>query len=146
MAMAAVETADMDRYLDILRGDAGELDLLAKDLLINVTHFFRDPKVFDVLAEKIVPGLVHGHAPAPDNPVRIWIAGCSTGEETYSLAMLFQEAIAATKQGVKLQIFASDVDPDAVAHAREGLYPETIAADVSPERLRVHPGSFGFPA
>ena len=62
----------------------------------------------------------------PDQAIRIWIAGCSTGEETYSLAMLFREEIAAAKLGIKLQVFASDVDPDAIATAREGLYPETI--------------------
>jgi two-component system CheB/CheR fusion protein len=133
MAMASIQTDDMDRYLDVLRTDSGEFDLLAKDLLINVTSFFRDPKVFDRLAEKIVPDLVRSRA--PDQPLRIWIAGCSTGEETYSLAMLFHEQIAAAKRNVKLQVFASDVDPDAVASAREGLYPETIEADVSPARL-----------
>ena len=133
MAMAAIESDDMDRYLDILRSDTHELDLLAKDLLINVTSFFRDPKVFDLLAEKIIPDLVDGRK--PDQPLRIWIAGCSTGEETYSLAMLFRERIAAPKRSVKLQVFASDVDPDAIASAREGLYPETIEAEVSPERL-----------
>ena len=116
-----------------LRSDANELDLLAKDLLINVTSFFRDPKVFDFLAEKIVPDLVRSQP--PDHPIRIWIAGCSTGEETYSLAMLFREEIAAAKRNIKLQVFASDVDPDAVASAREGLYPEAIEADVSPHGL-----------
>jgi two-component system CheB/CheR fusion protein len=133
MAMAAIETDGMDRYLDVLRSDTNELDLLAKDLLINVTSFFRDPKVFDLLAEKIVPDLIRNQA--PDHALRIWIAGCSTGEETYSLAMLFREQIAAAKRNIKLQIFASDVDADAVASAREGFYPETIEADVSPERL-----------
>jgi two-component system CheB/CheR fusion protein len=133
MAMAAVETDDMDRYLEILRRDASELDLLAKDLLINVTSFFRDPKVFDLLAEKVIPDLVRDHS--AERPLRIWIAGCSTGEETYSFVMLFYEQIAATKHNIKLQVFASDVDPDAVASAREGLYPVTIEAEVSPERL-----------
>ncbi len=85
------------------------------------------------MADKVVPELVRNQA--PDRPIRIWIAGCSTGEETYSLAMLFQERIAAKKRNVKLQVLASDVDPDAVARARDGLYTETIAADVSPERL-----------
>ena len=70
-----------------------------------------------------------------DLPLRIWVAGCSTGEETYSIAMLFLEAIAAAKRHIKLQVFASDVDDDAVAFAREGIYPESIAADVSPARL-----------
>ena len=133
MALAAIETDDMDRYLEVLRSDTRELDLLAKDLLINVTSFFRDPKVFDLLTEKIVPDLVRSQT--PDRPLRIWIAGCSTGEETYSLAMLFREQITAANRNVKLQVFASDVDPDAVASAREGLYPETIEANVSPARL-----------
>jgi two-component system, chemotaxis family, CheB/CheR fusion protein len=133
MAMAAIETDHMDRYLEILRTDASEPDLLAKDLLINVTSFFRDPQVFDFLAEKTVPDLLRSQA--PDHPIRIWVAGCSTGEETYSLAMLFREQITAAKRNIKLQVFASDVDPDAVASAREGLYPETIEAEVSPARL-----------
>jgi two-component system, chemotaxis family, CheB/CheR fusion protein len=133
MAMAAIETDDIDRYLEILRNNPGELDLLAKDLLINVTSFFRDPKVFDLLAEKIVPDLVNGRM--PDQPLRVWVAGCSTGEETYSLAMLFCDQILAAKANVKLQVFASDVDPDAVASAREGVYPESIEADVSTARL-----------
>ncbi len=70
-----------------------------------------------------------------DQPLRIWIAGCSTGEETYSLAMLFREAISAAKSNVKLQVFASDIDSDAIASAREGFYPEAIEAEVSPDRL-----------
>ena len=133
ITMAGIEIEDADRYLEMLRNDSGELDLLAKDLLINVTSFFRDPHVFDFLSEKIIPELVRDRT--PDQPLRIWIAGCSTGEETYSLAMLFLEAIAAAKNSVKLQVFASDVDPDAIASAREGLYPEKIEDEVSPERL-----------
>ena len=131
--MAATEAEDMDRYLDALRNDPSELEHLAKDLLINVTGFFRDPQVFDLLAETVIPDLIAGAT--ADRPVRIWIAGCGTGEETYSLAMLFLERVAAVKRHVKLQVFASDIDPDAVAVAREGLYPDAIAADVSPERL-----------
>ena len=133
MTLAGLDREDTDRYLGVLQGDGHELDLLAKDLLINVTSFFRDPKVFDVLAETVIPGLVQKHM--PDQPLRIWIAGCSTGEEAYSLAMLFQEQIAAAKRNIKLQVFASDVDPDAIAAAREGLYPAAIATDVSPARL-----------
>ncbi len=133
MVMAGIETGDMGRYLDVLRNDPSELHLLAKDLLINVTGFFRDRKVFDLLAEKTVPDLVRSST--ADHPIRIWIAGCSTGEETYSLAMLFREQIRTAKRDIKLQVFASDVDPDAVASAREGLYPGTIEADVSPTRL-----------
>jgi two-component system, chemotaxis family, CheB/CheR fusion protein len=131
MAMATVIGAD--RYLGMLRQDARELDLLAKDLLINVTSFFRDPEVFDFLAKEIVPALVRKHT--SDRPLRLWVAGCSTGEETYSVAMLFLEEIAAAGRNVKLQVFASDVDGDAVAFARDGLYPETIEVDVSAPRL-----------
>jgi two-component system, chemotaxis family, CheB/CheR fusion protein len=133
MAMAAIDIDDMDQYLELLRDDANEVDQLAKDLLINVTSFFRDPQVFDFLAKTIIPDLVRSHS--FDRPLRIWIAGCSTGEETYSLAMLFLEAITAAQRNVKLQVFASDIDSDAIASAREGLYPETIEADVSPARL-----------
>ena len=133
MAMAAIDIDDMDQYLELLRDDAGEVDQLAKDLLINVTSFFRDPQVFDLLAKTIIPDLVRSHS--SDRPLRIWIAGCSTGEETYSLAMLFLEAIAAAQRNVKLQVLASDIDSDAIASAREGLYPDAIEADVSPTRL-----------
>ncbi len=133
MAMVAIAADSKERYLDLLRRDATELELLAKDLLINVTSFFRDPKVFEFLAARIVPDLIRNQS--SDKPVRIWVAGCSTGEEAYSLAMLFREEIIAAKSNTKLQVFASDVDPDAVASAREGRYPETIEADVSPERL-----------
>ena len=133
MAMSAAETDDMERYLEFLRSTPAEIDLLARELLINVTSFFRDQKVFATLAEKVAPDLVRAH-PA-GQPLRIWVAGCSTGEETYSLAMLFSEATAVAQSPIKLQVFASDIDPDAIATAREGLYPATIAADVSPERL-----------
>ena len=131
MALAAIP--DGGRYLDRLRKDAGELELLAKDLLINVTSFFRDPKIFELLAEKVIPDLVR--LQPVDRPLRVWVAGCSTGEETYTLAMLFLEEIAAAKRNIKLQVFASDVDGDAVAFARDGVYPESIAAEVSPARL-----------
>lgn len=133
MAIAGVEPADADRYVEVLRSSPGELDLLAKDLLINVTGFFRDPKVFDFLTEKVVPALLHRRG--PEQPLRIWVAGCSTGEETYSLAMILREQVMAADRSMKLQFFASDVDADAVAVARDGLYPEAIAADVSPARL-----------
>ena len=131
MAMAGVKTAG--KYLDLLLRDADERDQLSKDLLINVTGFFRDAAVFDFLAKSVIPDLVRDHP--LDRPLRIWVAGCSSGEETYSLAMLFREQIDASKRDVKLQIFASDVDPDAVASAREGLYPASIEADVSTKRL-----------
>jgi two-component system CheB/CheR fusion protein len=133
MGLAGIKLAERDRYRDLLRGNEGERTALAKDLLINVTSFFRDATVFDELAKTIIPDLVR--AQPADRPLRVWTAGCSTGEETYSLAMLFHEAIANDKRGVRLQMFASDVDGDAVTTARAGIYPKTIERDVSPKRL-----------
>jgi len=123
----------IDLYLDLLRTDAGELDLLAKDLLIHVTSFFRDPAIYAALADTVIPGLVQDQPQG--QPLRIWIAGCSTGEEAYSLVILFREAITAAGRDIKLQAFASDIDAEAVASAREGLYPASIEADVSATRL-----------
>jgi two-component system CheB/CheR fusion protein len=131
MVMASIR--DLGVYLSTIRTDPDEIDRLAKDMLINVTQFFRDEKTFEVLAETIVPLLIRQQPLA--TPIRIWDAGCSTGEETYSLAMLFLEEIASAKRNVKLQVFASDVDDDALAIARNGLYPESIKKDVSPARL-----------
>jgi two-component system, chemotaxis family, CheB/CheR fusion protein len=130
MALAGIE--DADHYFAILNKDPTELQRLAYDLLINVTRFFRDGKVFEVLAQNIIPELVRAQ---PEGPIRIWVPGCSTGEEAYSIAMLFLEQIAAAQRSIKLQVFATDVDEDAVAFAREGLYPEVIEADVPTARL-----------
>ncbi len=133
MAMASLGGEEGERYLAILRRDTSELDRLANDLLISVTGFFRDSKVFENLAERVVPEIVRAHD--ADHLIRMWSAGCSTGEEAYSLAILFSEGIAAAGSAAKLQVFASDIDPTAIAGARAGLYPKTIAADLSPERL-----------
>jgi two-component system CheB/CheR fusion protein len=133
MAMASIDSAEANTYLETLAVDPAELDLLAKDLLINVTSFFRDPKIFDFVASTVVPMIVD--AAATERAIRIWVAGCSTGEEAYSLVMLFREALADRKVNVSLHVFASDIDSDAVATARAGFYPATIEADVSHERL-----------
>ena len=133
MALADHGSGDMSHYLGTLREAPAELDLLAKDMLIHTTGFFRDREVFVQLEETILPDLLRACVKA--RAVRIWVAGCSTGEEAYTLAMLLREQITAEKLDVKLQIFASDIDRDAVATAREGLYPAAIAADVSDERL-----------
>ena len=133
MTLAGIEAEDAQRYQAVLDSDPVEVDLLAKDLLINVTSFFRDPKIFDLLAETIIPEMIRKQP--PDRPLRIWVAGCSTGEETYSLAIVFREATVAANLAIKLQLFASDVDADAIATAREGLYPTTIESEVSVQRL-----------
>jgi two-component system CheB/CheR fusion protein len=134
MGIAGIAADDHDRYSTMLGTDTKERDLLAADLLINVTSFFRDPKIFEYLAVTIIPELVRNAS--LDKPIRIWVAGCSTGEETYSLAMLFQEQISAVGNSVKLQVFASDVDAQTVAMAREGFYPLTIATHLSAARLK----------
>ena len=123
---------DTAGYLALLKSSSEEATALADDLLINVTSFFRDPKIFDLLAENTIAELV---AQAKGHSIRLWVAGCSTGEETYTLAMLFCEAIKAAGADIKLQIFASDADAQAVATAREGVYPLSIATQVSAARL-----------
>ena len=131
--MVIAGITDIDRYMGILRADSNELERLAKDLLIHVTSFFRDPGAFEALAERVIPELVR--QAAPGRPLRVWMPACSTGEEAYSLVMLILEEIAAAKRNIKLQVFASDIEQDAVVIARSGWYPASIEADVSPARL-----------
>lgn len=133
MGMAAVKFDDMTDYLKRLKQDEVERDALAKDLLIHVTRFFRDPEAFEFLTKEVIPGLVK--AAAAERALRIWIAGCSTGEEAYSIAILFSEAIDAANSRSKLHVFASDIEADAIATAREGFYGHAIDADISEERL-----------
>ena len=131
--MGAAHIEDRPSYLKLLRADPGEAELLRQDLLIGVTQFFRDRTAFDFLSEDIIPELVKQHSDA--RPIRVWCPGCSTGEEPYSIAMLFLEAFAAANCPEALQVFASDTNADAVAFARDGLYPDAIEADVEPGRL-----------
>ncbi|MEO8714848.1 MAG: CheR family methyltransferase, partial [Acetobacteraceae bacterium] len=133
MALAGLKPDDVAGYIAMLRADPPELQALARDLLIHVTSFFRDAAVFDTLAATTIPELVGSHQ--TDQPLRVWVAGCSTGEETYSLAMLFLEQIEAASRPIKLQVFASDVDADAIAAARDGAYPAAIEDSVTPARL-----------
>ena len=122
-------------YVRYLRENRAERDLLFQELLIGVTCFFRDPTAWDQLRTQILPGFLQGSS---DGAVlRAWVAGCSTGEEAYSLGMVFQEALGDLRPStnVSLQIFATDLDPTAIQRARQGLYPANITADVSPQRL-----------
>ncbi|HEY5998440.1 MAG TPA: chemotaxis protein CheB, partial [bacterium] len=123
-------------YAHFLQENPQELDLLARELLIGVTTFFRDPPVWELLRDTAIPSLL-SERPA-GGPLRAWSAGCSTGEEAYSLAIVFKEALERLKPRGRftLQIFATDVQQDAIDRARQGLWPVNIAADVSPERLR----------
>ncbi len=131
--LTGLRPADLAAYHARLRADRGELDALAGDLLIHVTSFFRDRAVFDVLERTTIPALVQAHPSG--QPLRVWVAGCSTGEETYSLAMLFLEQIQAAGRPIRLQVFASDVDAEAIAAARDGAYPAAIEEAVPPGRL-----------
>ena len=131
MAVGCIE--DSKSSLELLTKEPGEVQRLAEDRFINVSRFFRDEEAFALMAKKVVPELVRAHPPG--RPIRVWVAGCSTGEEAYSIAMLFLEEIEAVQRNLKLQIFASDIDGNAVAFAREGLFPASIEADILPSRL-----------
>ena len=123
-------------YVRFLRENPQEIELLFKELLIGVTSFFRDPPAWEQLKDEVIPALL---AAQPKGRVlRAWASGCSTGEEAYSLAMVFKEALERVKPAgnFSLQVFATDLDRDAIDRARAGVYPANIAADVSPERLR----------
>jgi len=125
----------ISNYVRFLQNNPHEVDILFKELLIGVTSFFRDTDVWKILKERVLPDLFNelkdGHV------LRVWIPACSTGEEAYSLAIVFKEALEKTKKNKKLamQIFATDLDIDAIERARKGFYAPNIAADVSPERL-----------
>lgn len=120
-------------YIRYLQKNPREIKLLFKDLVIGVTSFFRDPEAFAMLEQEVLPELLRKKV--PDTPVRIWVAGCSTGEEAYSLAMAMFEAMTITGKSFSAQIFATDIDETAIEIARRGVYPGSIATDVPPERL-----------
>ena len=122
-------------YIRYLQENSQELDLLFKELLIGVTSFFRDAAAWEELRRKVIPALLVSRAAG--HALRAWVPGCSTGEEAYSLAMVFKEAMDKLKPAKKstLHVFATDLDKDAIDKARQGVYPANIAADVSPERL-----------
>lgn len=122
-------------YVRYLRENPQELDLLFKELLIGVTNFFRDPEVWEYLKTIAIPELLAD--PLTGKELRAWVPACSTGEEAYSLAIVFKEALAQTqtKRQMSLQIFATDLDQDAIDKARQGFYPANIAVDVSEDRL-----------
>ncbi|PKM36242.1 MAG: chemotaxis protein CheB [Gammaproteobacteria bacterium HGW-Gammaproteobacteria-10] len=122
-------------YVRYLRENPQELDLLFKELLIGVTNFFRDPEVWAFLKTNTIPELLAN--PSTNKELRAWVPACSTGEEAYSLAIVFKEAFSQiqSKRQMTLQIFATDLDQDAIDKARQGFYPANIAVDVSEDRL-----------
>ena len=131
--MTIHQIEDLADYATFLRNNTHEIDILFKELLIRVTNFFRDKDAFEILREKILPVITKNKS--YENPVRVWVAGCSTGEEAYSLAIMLHEYAQGVKNNYKVQIFATDIDSSAIDIARVGSYPDNIAVDVSPERL-----------
>ena len=124
-----------EQYVRFLQDNPQEVELLFKELLIGVTSFFRDPEAFELLKKTIVLDILKNNE--NERAVRVWVPGCSTGEEAYSIAIIFSECLSKLrlKGDFKVQIFATDIDKAAIDKARQGLYPANIAADLSPERL-----------
>jgi two-component system CheB/CheR fusion protein len=125
---------DLQTYAQFLRDNPDEAQALLKDLLISVTNFFRDREAFEALEARVIPKLFEGKT--EEDHVRVWVAGCATGEEAYSIAMLLAERNANAVGGPLAQVFATDIDDNAIAVAREAMYAVPELADVSPERLR----------
>lgn len=133
--MAVHQVATLAAYAAYLRSNPVELDLLFRELLIGVTSFFRDPDVWEIIRTEALPALLARHPGG--KALRAWVPACSSGEEAYSLAIVFREVVAALKPAGRfsLQIYATDLDADAIDLARRGVFPDNIAADVSSERL-----------
>ena len=120
-------------YIDYLYTNPNEVKVLSKEILIGVTSFFRDPELLDTLKEKAIYKILENSE--PDDTIRIWIAGCSTGEEAYSIVILFLEAMEEIKISRKLKVFATDLDGESIDHASKGIYRDSIIDTVSAERL-----------
>ena len=131
--LAVHQIASIDDYVKYLQQTPAEVEALFRDMLIGVTNFFRDPEAFAALEELVIPQLFVGKPPG--STLRVWTTGCSTGDEAYSIAILLVEHMEAIKASYTIQLFATDIDSQAIATARAGLYPASIAADVSAERL-----------
>ncbi|MFO8042233.1 MAG: chemotaxis protein CheB, partial [Alkalispirochaeta sp.] len=124
---------DVQRYIQFLEESPNETTTLFKEILIGVTRFFRDRPAFETLAEEVIPAIFEGKE--RHEQIRVWVAGCSTGEEAYSIAILLSEYAELHFLHNEIKIFATDIDKDAIEFASYGNYPESIAADASPERL-----------
>jgi len=131
--MSLNQIDQLSDYSEFLRNTPDEAKHLFRDLLIGVTGFFREPEAYKVIEERIIPQWLERKN--DDTPVRIWIPGCATGEEAYSIAMLLIEKYSTAQKPLNLQIFATDIDEAALEYARQGIYPVSITADIPPERL-----------
>ena len=132
--MHVLQTDEVGAYIEQLRKLPHEAEMLFRELLISVTRFFRDQEAFEALEAKVIPDLLAADARSAE-PIRVWVAGCATGEEAYSIAILLKEALLRSECRRPVQIFATDVDDRAIAVARAGLYLGSIASDMSAERL-----------
>ncbi len=133
--MSVHQLNNINQYVRFLQENPHEVELLFKELLIGVTSFFRDPEAFEALKREAIALLLKSKRSG--DPIRIWVVGCSTGEEAYSISMVLKECMddLKPKTNFKIQIYATDIDREAIGVARQGIYPANIAADVSPERL-----------
>lgn len=131
--MAINQIDKLENYIKYLQKNTEEVLKLFGELLIGVTSFFRDKEPFEVLMQKVIPNIIQQKSDG--DTIRIWVPGCSTGEEAYSIAILFDEAIRKQQKSLKVQIFATDIDENAINLARLGVYPDTIATDVSTKHL-----------
>jgi two-component system CheB/CheR fusion protein len=134
--MALRQVDSLAEYADLLIQEPDEVQALAQDFLIRVTGFFRDPETFAVLSEVVFPALFDHRA--TNDPIRIWVPGCSSGEEAYSFAMVLLEFLADRAASTRIQIFGTDLSEAAIEKARTGIYLDSIADEVSPERLQRH--------
>jgi two-component system CheB/CheR fusion protein len=132
--LAVHQVPDLNSYIRLLQEQPEEVGVLAREMLITVTNFFRDREAFEALGEQVLGPLIEEKP--PESPLRIWVAGCATGEEAYSIALLVQEQMDKLQKRHPIQIFGTDLDAEAIETARRGQYPRSIAADVSEERLR----------
>lgn len=136
--MAVHQIEAIENYVTYLQQSPAEIEALFRDLLIGVTNFFRDPEAFQALEKLVIPQLMAVKSEADSSAkevLRIWICGCSTGEEAYSIAILLREQMDISSRNFSVQIFATDIDSRAIATARAGLFPTGIASDITPERL-----------
>lgn len=131
--MQVLQIGTVPDYVDLLRKEPLQLELLFRELLIGVTHFFRDTAAFEALEATIIPKILE--ARGSDDQIRVWVAGCATGEEVYSIAILLREAIAKRKLSPKVVIFGTDIDDRAIAIARAGRYRTPLLSELSPERI-----------
>ena len=132
--MALHQIGTLKDYVQLLRHHPAEVEALHEDLLIKVTSFFRDPAAFEALKAEVFPGILKHRS--PEEPIRVWVPGCSTGEETYSQAIALLEFLGHRSADIPIQLFGTDLSQESIGKARAGIYPESIVADVSPERLR----------